>query len=101
MLALAVLAAFSTILVRAMRAGVDVGCGCFGTAKRAPVSFVELVRNGLLAGLAVAALFADGPSAIGLDDAILVTTAVAVGGVVLALAEVKRATGTLLKVELP
>jgi len=56
--ALAVLAGFTTVLVRAMRAGVDVGCGCFGTAKREPVSFVELIRNGLLATAAVAAAFA-------------------------------------------
>ena len=100
-LALAVLAAFTTVLVRAMRAGVDVGCGCFGTSRREPVSFVEVVRNGLLGMLAFAALFADGPSAVGIDAVIAVSTAAAVGAVVLALAELKRITGTTWKVELP
>jgi len=99
--ALAVLAAFTTVLVRAMRAGVDVGCGCFGTSRREPVSFVELVRNGLLAVLAVAALFADAPTPIGIDDVIVVTTGAAVGAVVLALADLKRATGSAWRVELP
>jgi uncharacterized membrane protein YphA (DoxX/SURF4 family) len=91
--ALAVLAGFSTILVRAMRAGVDVGCGCFGTAKREPVSFVELVRNGLLGVPAVAAAFAQRPDLPGLDDVILVSTAAAVGALVIALAELRRRTG--------
>jgi uncharacterized membrane protein YphA (DoxX/SURF4 family) len=99
--ALAVLAAFTTVLVRAMRAGVDVGCGCFGTSRREPVSFVELVRNGLLALAAAVALLADGPQAVGIDAVIAVTTAAAVGGIVLALADLKRATGTVWKVELP
>ena len=40
-----------------------------------------------LGALAVAALFADSPEAIGLDDVILVSTAAAVGAVVLALAD--------------
>ena len=99
--ALAVLAAFTVVLVRAMRAGVDVGCGCFGTSRREPVSFVEVVRNGLLACLAFAALFADGPEAISIDELIAVSTAAATGAVVLALAEVKRVTGTIWKVDLP
>jgi uncharacterized membrane protein YphA (DoxX/SURF4 family) len=99
--ALAVLAAFTTVLVRAMRAGVDVGCGCFGTSRREPVSFVELVRNGLLAVAAAVALFADSPQSVGIDAVIAVTTAAGIGGIVLALADLKRATGTIWKVELP
>ena len=97
--ALAVLAGFSTVLVRAMRAGVDVGCGCFGTAKREPVSFVELVRNGLLGAAAVAAAFAPRPDLPGLDDTILVTTAAAAGAVVLALAELRRRTGSVWRMD--
>ena len=99
--ALAVLAGFTTILVRAMRAGVDVGCGCFGTARREPVSFVELVRNALLGGAAVVAAFAPNPDLPGLDATILVTTAAAVGAIVLALAELRRATGAVLRMDLP
>lgn len=56
-LAVALLAAFSVVLGRALHDGVAVGCGCFGTARRGPVSARDLVRNAVLAagGLAVAA----------------------------------------------
>jgi len=60
--ALALLAAFTTFLARAVRAGVVVPCNCFGSARRAPVSWVELLRNALLAVLAVVALTASGPT---------------------------------------
>ena len=54
--ALALLAGFTTFLGLSIRAGVQAGCNCFGSARRAPVSWIELARNGLLAALAVVAL---------------------------------------------
>jgi len=54
--ALALLAAFSAVLVHALRRGVEVRCACFGQAGGPPLSFVDLVRNGLLGGLALLAL---------------------------------------------
>lgn len=60
--ALVLLAAFSTLLARAVRAGADTPCNCFGSARADPVSPVDLLRNGLLAGLAVAALGASHPA---------------------------------------
>lgn len=99
--ALAVLVGFSTILLRAMRAGVDVGCGCFGTARREPVSFVELVRNGGLAGGAVVAAQAASPVWPDLPAVIVVTTAAALAAVVLALCDLYRTTGRLFRLELP
>jgi uncharacterized membrane protein YphA (DoxX/SURF4 family) len=59
--ALAVLAAFTTFLARAVRDGVAAPCNCFGSTGGAAVSAVELVRNLLLAAVAVVALTADGP----------------------------------------
>jgi uncharacterized membrane protein YphA (DoxX/SURF4 family) len=100
LVALAVLVGFSTILVRAMRAGVDVGCGCFGTARREPVSFVELARNGLLAGAAVVAAQAGAPTWPDLPAVILVATAAALAAVVLALCDLYRTTGHLLRIDL-
>ena len=91
--ALVLLVAFTVVLARALRAGSSVSCGCFGTSGRAPVSFVELVRNGLLVVAAVAALAASSPVAPGLDDLVLATTAAAVAGVVLALCRLRRDTG--------
>jgi len=99
--ALAVLAGFSTILVRAMRAGVDVGCGCFGTARRQPVSFVELVRNGLLGTAALTAAFAPGPVAPTLEGVVAVTTAAACAILTLTLCDLYRTTGRLFRLDLP
>jgi uncharacterized membrane protein YphA (DoxX/SURF4 family) len=52
--ALGVLTGFTVLLVRARRAGVAVGCGCFGTARRGPVSGRDLLRNVVLGAAAVA-----------------------------------------------
>jgi len=60
--ALALLAGFTTFLARAVRAGVQAGCNCFGSARRVPVSWVELVRNGWLAAAGVVALSASQPT---------------------------------------
>jgi len=54
-LALAALAAFTSVIVRALRRGVDTGCGCFGSRHNAPVNPSDVVRNGLLAAFAVLA----------------------------------------------
>lgn len=93
--ALAVVAAFTAVLGRALRAGVRVGCGCFGTARREPISFVEVVRNGLLAVATAVALLAPAPRWPGLAAVVAVTAATAAAAVVLALCEVRRATGSL------
>lgn len=60
--ALAVLAGFTTFLVRGIRAGVTVGCNCFGSAGHAPISRVDVIRNALLAGTAAVALWATSPT---------------------------------------
>jgi hypothetical protein len=59
--ALVLLAAFSALLGGAVRRGMTAGCNCFGAARVDPVSGVDLLRNGLLAVLAAAALLAPGP----------------------------------------
>jgi hypothetical protein len=99
--ALALLAAFSLFLARAVRAGVDVGCGCFGSAGSEPVSFVELVRNGLLGIAAAAALAAPHPVAPSLAAVLVAGAALAIAGLVLALAELKRTVGHVWKMDLP
>lgn len=77
--ALAVLAGFTTILWRTLRSGTDVGCGCFGTTSRRPVSSVELVRNGVLAAGAAVAAAASGPVVPGPGAVAVVAVGVAVG----------------------
>ena len=60
--ALALLAAFTTFLVLAVRSGVRAGCNCFGNARRAPVSWVDVLRNVLLAAFAIFAVSASRPT---------------------------------------
>lgn len=58
---LVLLALFSALLVRALATGLEVGCNCFGSASTEPVSIRDLARNGLLAGLALAAFLLSRP----------------------------------------
>ncbi|HTJ76921.1 MAG TPA: MauE/DoxX family redox-associated membrane protein [Acidimicrobiales bacterium] len=60
--ALVLLAGFSAVLARAVRSGTVAPCNCFGTARADPVSSSDLLRNGLLAALALAALAAGRPT---------------------------------------
>lgn len=98
--ALGLLAAFTTFLVRAVRAGSQVGCGCFGSARSDPVSSVEVARNLALACAAVVAGFATGPVLPGLDAVVLTTTAGALAAVLLALADLRRRTGHVFALDL-
>jgi uncharacterized membrane protein YphA (DoxX/SURF4 family) len=54
--ALVLLALFSAVIARALHAGVEAPCACFGTRSAEEVAPRDLVRNGLFALLAVAAL---------------------------------------------
>jgi len=55
---LVLLGCFSAVLAQALRRGGAVRCACFGLAGGPPLSWVELVRNGLLGVLALLALAA-------------------------------------------
>lgn len=54
-LALALLAAFTLVVIRGVMRGTSSGCGCFGARRVEPVGPADVVRNGLLAGLAALA----------------------------------------------
>lgn len=70
---LAVLAGFTTFLVRALRRGDPLGCGCFGTTRPQAVGTPEVVRNALLVvAAAFVALAADGPVVPGLVPVVVV-----------------------------
>ena len=88
--ALGLLAAFTTFLVRAARGGSDVGCGCFGSARAEPVGRVELLRNALMSGAALVASFAPSPTIPGPGPVLLVLTVT--GLAALALADLRRRT---------
>ena len=55
MSAFALLAAFTTVLVRVLRSGRAVSCNCFGGLSNRPISNRTLVRNAVLLGLALVA----------------------------------------------
>jgi hypothetical protein len=61
MVALLFLAAFTAVLVRAIRAGTTVSCGCLGALSREPVTYSTVARNGVLAAMAAAALAVPAP----------------------------------------
>lgn len=94
--ALALVAAFSVVLWVAIHRGIDAPCSCFGTARAAPVSTTEIVRNAMLAGLAVVATAAHG-SALwpGLRELVVVTAVAALGRGGLAVAELRRGRGRM------
>ena len=52
-LALLLLTAFSGVLLSVLRSGREVRCACFGAASRRPVDERDLLRNGVLAAVAV------------------------------------------------
>lgn len=88
---LVVLAAFTAVLVHALRRGLAVGCACFGATATRHVSGAEVLRNLLLSVLAGASLFATRPVAPGVPGLVLVGTAVVLGAVVLAAWDLRRA----------
>jgi uncharacterized membrane protein YphA (DoxX/SURF4 family) len=88
---IAVIGAFSIVIWRAIARGIDAPCSCFGTARKEPVSTNEIVRNGMLAGLAVLATAAHGAAGWpGLPQLVIVTVLAALGRVILAVADVRR-----------
>lgn len=54
-LALGLMSAFTALIASVLARGIDLDCGCFGTSPRLdPVGALDLVRNILLLGLAIA-----------------------------------------------
>lgn len=53
LVALSLLVVFTAVLIRGLRSGVSIGCGCFGSTGRKAVSEVEAARNGVLITLAM------------------------------------------------
>lgn len=76
--ALAVLAGFTTFLVRSIRRGDVLGCGCFASTRPEPAGEAEVVRNAVLAAAAVLAAFAPGPIVPGVGDIVVVAVSAVV-----------------------
>ena len=81
---LALLLPFTGVLARAVRSGSGVPCNCFGAARANPVSWVEVVRNCMLATLAAVAIAAAEPVVPDIPALLLAGAAFAGGVLVLA-----------------
>jgi hypothetical protein len=86
-LALAALAGFTFVVVRALGRGVETGCGCFGSRHSAPVNPSDVVRNGLLAAFAVLATGATRLVAPTAGDVLLGAALVILAGALLGVAQ--------------
>ena len=64
------LVAFTLVLVRSIVTGVKADCGCFGSSARDNVSWVSVVRNGVLVALALTAAVPE-PDGVGPAAALL------------------------------
>ena len=95
--AIAMLSAFTVLLLRVVRSGRVVSCGCFGVASKSPVTTTTIARNvGLVgvSGLAAAARPLFRTPASDLLPAVLVGVGVvAIGLLLAALIDVRRSTG--------
>ena len=82
--AIVLLAPFTAVLARAVAGGSEAPCNCFGAARADPVSWVDVVRNLLLAGLAGAAVTVSQPVVPGPRAAVVALAAFGAGWLVLA-----------------
>jgi len=90
---LVLLAALTTVVVRALYRGIETGCGCFGSRRSDRVDSADVVRNGVLAALAVLATAAPrlvAPSAV---DVVVAALVVVAGGAVLGVAQRRSSAG--------
>lgn len=86
MATLAVLAGFTTYVVRSIRRGDRLGCGCFGATRAVSVGPNEVVRNGvLMAAAALVTVAAESPTVPGPVPLVAVAVAAATSAAVLAL----------------
>lgn len=86
MVTLAVLAGFTTYLLRSIRRGDQLGCGCFGATRAVSVGPTELVRNGvLMAAAALVTVAGESPTVPGAGPLVAVAVAGAISAAVLAL----------------
>jgi len=77
--ALAMLGPFTAVLARAVAAGSNAPCNCFGAIRSDPVSSVDITRNVMLAVLAVIAIGARRPVVPG-PPAVLAAAAASIVG---------------------
>lgn len=109
-LAIVLLISFTLVLLPTVIASTSavapVSCGCFGTASTAPISWVEIARNGLLISASLVAALASpssllpGIDGLELPDVVAMSSAIIVSAVVLQLLAMKRDIGSIWRADL-
>lgn len=97
---IALLVAFSGVLIRVLRSGRQIRCGCFGANHREPVSVVEVARNAALGGLGLLALGAESGAPIGVPAVMIVSLTALCLLVGLNLVALAGKSGALFRIEL-
>ncbi len=98
--AIALLVAFTGVLLTIIRSGRSISCGCFGSTNAEPVGPADIVRNiGLLFAAAVA-LGATDLVRPDLPALVVVSLSALVVGLVMAMASLRHQVGSVFRVEL-
>lgn len=101
-LALAALAGFSAVVLIALRAGKQAGCGCFGaTTSGDDLSYVEPLRNVLLGLAAALSLFTPDLTLPSIESVIAVTSAAVAAALGLGLLRLRQRVGVVWATPLP
>ena len=101
-LAVGSLAVFTAVVLNALRQGRRAGCGCFGASSAdEDLSYIEPVRNGLLAVAATAVFLTPEVSAPTLAAAVAVTSAATAAALGLGLLRLRHRVGVVWATPLP
>ena len=98
---LVLLTAFTVVIVGAVRAGIDVSCGCLGSVSQEPVSPATVARNLVLVAMALAALPAPAPVIPDLAATVTATVLVLGAALIVQLLALQQRIGRVWSVELP
>lgn len=93
--AFGLLSIFTALLVSLVRSGQTIACSCFGAVSDEPVSWVEVVRNAVLLGLAAVVTPIDQLEAPGFPAIVAASAIAIVAVVVIQLAVFRRDVGVL------
>ena len=100
--ALALLAVFTGVVLNALRQGRRAGCGCFGASSAdEDLSYIEPVRNGVLALAAAAAFLTSEVVAPTLAAAVTVTSTAVAAALALGLLRLRHRVGVVWATPLP
>lgn len=95
------LAVFTAFIASLIARGIEVSCGCFGANDTQTVAISDIVRNLMLGALAVVAFGTAGPATFAIEEVIAITTAIALGAVVIAAWRTREQLGQFFDNRLP